>query len=105
MSFQEINGQVVEDAPYHDMSDHACSFPEDQSKCDFIVHVGVCVSYTENYETQEMGDKVYMVVNMPDSANMVEMREITDMSGQWPTWKANPDMPLISVEPWKIGLV
>lgn len=102
MTILEIDGRIVEDAPFHDMSDHGCQNPD---KCDFIVNVGVIVSFTELTETPETAGKVYFVVNMPDYGNMVELAEITDMSGEWQTWKANPDIPVISVEPWKIGLI
>lgn len=90
---------------YHDMSDHSCKFPLDQAKCDFVVEVGSMVGFREEYTTSDMSVKCYQVVGLPDNANMVEMQEISDISGNWSEWTINPDAPVISVEPWKIGLV
>lgn len=105
MTMLEIDGKVVENAPYHEMGDHGCKFPNDTAKCDYVVKIGVIVSFREEYDNSDNYGKVYFVVNMPDYGNMVELSEITDMSGEWTTWRANPDIPVISVEPWKIMLI
>lgn len=105
MTMTEINGKIVEDAPYHDMSEHFCEFPADWDKCDYVIKIGSIVGFAESYENPDNYGKAYFVVNMPNCGDMVELSEITDMSGKYETWKANPDIPVISVAPWKIGLI
>lgn len=93
---------------FHDMSDHDCEYPYDQAKCEFVVQVGSMVGFREECDkeyTTDMMVKCYQVVALPDNANMVEMQEISDISLKWEFWMINPDAPVISVEPWKIGLV
>jgi len=107
MTNQEIDGHIVEDAPYHDMSDHYCMFPECPEKCDYIVHVGVMVGFNEIYDTPETAGKMYYVVNMPNSADTLELQEIADMSDNpdISDFQVIPGISVISVEPYKVGLI
>ena len=107
MELQEIGGQIVENAPYHEMSDHYCLFQDNPEKCDYIVHVGVMVGFTEMYETPETAGKMYYVVNMPNYGDMVEIAEIEDISDnpEITDYQVIPGISVISVEPWKIGLI
>jgi len=93
---------------YHDMSEHFCQFPLDPDKCDFQVEIGSLVGFREQYDESYKTDKTvkcYKVIALPNCADMVEMQEISDISVDCSQWTVNPDTPVISVEPWKIGLV
>lgn len=86
---------------FHDMS-CICDSPD---KCDYIVEVGSIVGFREEYANSYNYANSYKIVGLPDLGNMVEMQEISDTSGHWTEWQINPNKPIISVEPWKIGLV
>jgi len=72
--------------------------------------VGSVVGYTEGW-AKFINDYgvCYVVVGLPDLGNMVEMTEITDLSYDDVTETCNYQIidakVVLSVEPWKIGLI
>jgi hypothetical protein len=82
----------------------------------FVVSVGVTVSFTEFFQEFEMSvmggrsNLIYLVTDMPNLGDMVEMREAYQMYPNAPIdselrliWEIVPESQVISVEPWKIG--
>lgn len=84
----------------------------------YVVKIGETVSFTEFFEEYEMSvmdgksNLVYIVTDLPNMGDMVEMREAFQMyknapkeSGLWAIWEIVPESRTISVEPWRIGCV
>jgi hypothetical protein len=78
----------------------------------YKVNVGTVVGWNENFcDGTEKDGKSYVVRNLLNCADMVEMQEIPDTEDltDWYDESANTtkelDTPLISVEPWKIGAI
>lgn len=84
----------------------------------YVVKIGETVGFTEFFEEYEMSvmdgksNLVYIVTDLPNMGDMVEMREAFQMyknapkeSGLWAIWEIVPESRTISVEPWRIGCV
>lgn len=59
------------------------------------VEVGTFVAYQEMYEDS---DKTYQVIGIDDMSGMLEMLEITDISGDYTEWRANYAIPVKTEE-------
>jgi hypothetical protein len=78
----------------------------------FKVSVGTVVGWDEMFcDGTEKDTKSYVVRNLPNYADMVEMQEIPDTEdlSDWSDESANGtkelDTPVISVEPYKVGAI
>lgn len=76
---------------------------------DFKVYVGDVVMFREEFDIPGMSDKSYVVVGLPNYADMVEMTEITDLDYDETTCRSTfrivNENDVISVEPWKLGAI
>ncbi len=84
----------------------------------YTVKIGETVGFTEFFEEYEMSimngksNLVYIVTDLPNMGDMVEMREAFQMYPDAPKesdlrliWEIVPESRIISVEPWRIGCV
>lgn len=84
----------------------------------YVVKIGETVGFTEFFEEYEMSvmdgksNLVYIVTDLPNMGDMVEMREAFQMYPDAPKeselryiWEIVPESPTISVEPWRIGCI
>jgi hypothetical protein len=78
----------------------------------YRVNVGTVVGWDENFcDGTEKDGKSYVVRNLPNFADMVEMQEIpetedlTDWSDESVNTTKKLDTPVISVEPYKVGAI
>ena len=73
----------------------------------YEVYVGNVVGFNEEFA--EMGEKSYVVVDLPNYADMVDMVEITDISYNVTTkeekYTVVVPVQVISVKPYKVGAI
>jgi hypothetical protein len=95
MTDQDTTGQGRTELDMYDLYDDGTTFIDLDG---FVVRVGTVVGFTEESETPETAGKSYLVVALPNLADMVDMCESTDEGDIL-------DKTVISVEPWKIGAI